>query len=88
MKKYEAVYILDLRKVEDEGSTADKKYEYQQLYAAIGSLTRQEQAVILLFYMEEKSVKEIEVITGMPSGTIRSHLSRARGHLKQYLERL
>ena len=82
----ESVDLQEVRKVEDEGSTADKKYEYQQLYAAIGSLTRQEQAVILLFYMEEKSVKEIEVITGMPSGTIRSHLSRARGHLKQYLE--
>ena len=82
----ESVDLQEVRKVEDEGSTADKKYEYQQLYAAIGSLTRQEQAVILLFYMEEKSIKEIEVITGMPSGTIRSHLSRARGHLKQYLE--
>lgn len=84
----ESVDLQEVRKVEDEGSTTDKKYEYQQLYAAIGSLTRQEQAVILLFYMEEKSIKEIEVITGMPSGTIRSHLSRARGHLKQYLERL
>lgn len=84
----ESVDLQEVRKVEDEGSTADKKYEYQQLYAAIGSLTRQEQAVILLFYMEEKSVKEIEMITRMPSGTIRSHLSRARRHLKQYLERL
>jgi RNA polymerase sigma-70 factor (ECF subfamily) len=64
----ESVDLQEVRKVEDEGSTADKKYEYQQLYDAIGSLNRQEQAVILLFYMEEKSVKEIEVITGMPSG--------------------
>ena len=84
----ESVDLQEVRKFEDEGSPADKKYEYQQLYAAFGILTRQEQTVILLFYMEEKSVKEIEVITGMPSGTIRSHLSRARGHLKQYLERL
>ena len=84
----ESVDLQEVRNVNDEGSTADRKYEYQQLYAAIGCLTRQEQVVILLFYMEEKSVKEIEVITGMPSGTVRSHLSRARGHLKQYLERL
>ena len=91
LQKYpddEPVDLQEVIKVEDQGSTADRKYEYQQLYTAIGCLTRQEQAVILLFYMEEKSVKEIEVITGMPSGTIRSHLSRARGHLKQYLERL
>jgi len=38
--------------------------------------------------MEDKSVKEIEVITGMPSGTVRSHLSRARVHLRQFLEGL
>lgn len=74
--------------VEDESHSADTKYEQQQLYLAIGSLSRQEQAVVLLFYMEDKSVKEIEVITGMPSGTVRSHLSRARVHLRQFLEGL
>ena len=64
------------------------KHEYQQLYMAIGGLPLQEQTVILLFYMEDKSIKEIEIITGMPSGTIRSHLSRGRRHLKEYLETL
>ena len=64
------------------------KHEYQQLYMAIGDLPLQEQTVILLFYMEDKSIKEIEIITGMPSGTIRSHLSRGRRHLKEYLETL
>ena len=66
----------------------DIRHEYQQLHMAIGGLPLQEQTVILLFYMEEKSIKEIETITGMPSGTVRSHLSRARRHLKEYLETL
>ena len=66
----------------------DRSHEYQQLYHAIGNLSLQEQTVILLFYMEEKSVKEIEIITGMPSGTVRSHLSRGRRHLKEYLDTL
>ena len=69
-------------------SDIDIRHEHQQLYMAIGSLPLQEQTVILLFYMEEKSIKEIEIITGMPSGTIRSHLSRGRRHLKEYLETL
>lgn len=69
-------------------SEIDKKHEYQQLHMAIRGLSLQEQTVILLFYMEEKSIKEIEIITGMPSGTIRSHLSRGRRHLKEYLETL
>ena len=66
----------------------ESRYEYQHLHMAIGGLPLQEQTVILLFYMEEKSIKEIEIITGMPSGTIRSHLSRGRRHLKEYLETL
>ncbi len=69
-------------------SETDRTHEYQQLYQAIGNLSLQEQTVILLFYMEEKSVKEIEIITGMPSGTVRSHLSRGRRHLKEYLDTL
>ena len=69
-------------------SDIDIRHEHQQLYMAIGSLPLQEQTVILLFYMEDKSIKEIEIITGMPSGTIRSHLSRGRRHLKEYLETL
>ena len=67
-------------------SEIDRSHEYQQLHHAIGNLPLQEQTVILLFYMEEKSIKEIETITGMPSGTVRSHLSRGRRHLKEYLD--
>ncbi len=63
----------------------DSRFEYEQLYLAIGRLSRHEQAVILLFYMEDKSIKDIETITGLASGTIRSHLSRARVHLKEFL---
>ena len=69
-------------------SEIDRSHEYQQLHLAIGNLPMQEQTVILLYYMEEKSIKEIEIITGMPSGTVRSHLFRGRRHLKEYLDTL
>lgn len=69
-------------------SEIDRNHDYQQLHQAIGNLPLQEQTVILLFYMEEKSIKEIEIITGMPSGTVRSHLFRGRRHLKEYLDTL
>lgn len=84
---------LDVKPPGDDASYAaeseiDRSHEYQQLHQAIGNLPLQEQTVILLFYMEEKSVKEIEIITGMPSGTVRSHLCRGRRHLKEYLDTL
>ena len=75
----------EVGKIEDEPSV-DRKYEHQQLYMAIRQLAAHEQAVILLFYMEEKSIKEIMGIMEMPSGTVRSCLSRGRQHLRQYLE--
>lgn len=72
----------------DESADSASGFRYQDLYLAIKSLSDAEQAVILLFYMEDKSIKDIETITGMPSGTIRSHLSRGRQHLKNYITRL
>ncbi|MCM1503436.1 MAG: sigma-70 family RNA polymerase sigma factor [Bacteroidales bacterium] len=69
----------------DESLTADRNFEHQQLYLAIDSLSCDEKAVVLLFYMEDKPIKDIEQITGMPSGTVRSHLSRARAHLRKFL---
>lgn len=78
----------EVSSVQDDGASVDVGYERQHLHMAIRSLPKLEYVVILLFYMEEKSVKEIEIITGMPSGTIRSHLSRARVHLRQYMEKM
>lgn len=78
----------DGSKADAAESEIERSHEYQQLHQAIGNLPLQEQTVILLFYMEEKSIKEIETITGMPSGTVRSHLSRGRWHLKEYLDTL
>ncbi len=67
---------------------ADARFMYQQLYMAIDRLPVKEKAVVLLFYMEEKSVKEIVEITGMTSVTVRSHLFRARAHLRSFLHNL
>lgn len=64
---------------------SDRSFRYERLYSAIKSLSDKEKTVVLLFYMEEKSIKEIVSITGMPSVTVRSHLFRARAHLKAFL---
>lgn len=66
---------------------ADSRFRYQQLYMAIDSLSDREKTVVLLFYMEDKSIKEITDITGMTSVTVRSHLFRARAHLMAFLKR-
>lgn len=85
------------RKIIDTESITEKEHripadeysekDYNGLYAAIDVLSASEKAVVLLFYIEDYSTKEISDILGMPSVTVRSHLHRARRHLKIILER-
>lgn len=44
--------------------------------------------VLTLYHLEEFSYKEIVEITGMPEGTIKSYLSRARAILKSKIEKV
>jgi RNA polymerase sigma-70 factor (ECF subfamily) len=37
-----------------------------------------QRTAITLFYLQEKSVGEVAVMLGMPEGTVKSHLHRAR----------
>lgn len=44
-----------------------------------------ERSLVLLFYMEDRPIKEITEITGLPAGTVKSYLSRARNRMKKAL---
>jgi RNA polymerase sigma-70 factor (ECF subfamily) len=59
-----------------------KKY----LLEMIEELPVHYRTVLTLFHLEEFSYREIEEITEMPEGTIKSYLSRARKILKEKLE--
>lgn len=61
-----------------------KKY----LLEMIEELPENYRIVLTLFHLEEFSYKEIEEITEMPEGTIKSYLSRARKILKEKLEKV
>lgn len=78
--------IAECYNIQDTSSLPDSKFLHQDLYLAMDKLSGSEKAVILLFYMEEKSIKEIEQIMDIPSATVRSHLHRGRGHLKEFME--
>ena len=56
------------------------------LYLAFGVLKEAERSCITLYYMEDLSIDKIAGITGMPSGTVKSHLSRAKEKLSTYLK--
>lgn len=66
----------------------EKKEAKKYLLKMIESLPMNYRTVLTLYHLEEFSYKEIETITGMPEGTIKSYLSRARKLLKGKLEKV
>lgn len=61
---------------------SDAKIDLQTILAA---LNEKERSVVLLFYMQDYSLKKIVDITGMPEGTVKSLLSRAKKKLVKEL---
>ncbi len=66
---------------------ADGRFRHEDLHRAIGMLPDKERAALLLFYMEDKPVKEVAEILEMPAGSVRAYLTRGRQHVKEYLEK-
>ena len=55
------------------------------IFEALNLLKPEERIAILLFYMEDKTQKEISKITGNPIGTVKSHLLRGKEKLSKFL---
>ena len=64
---------------------ADRNFRYQELYAALNRLSDKERMAVLLFYMENYSIKEIAEIVDASESAVRQHLSRGRQHLRSLL---
>lgn len=57
------------------------------MQAAIAELDEEHRLLVILRDVEEMSYQEIGEITGLPEGTIKSRLHRARMAIKEYLDR-
>lgn len=68
-------------------SHSDEAFAYQDLYQAIDGLGMCERTAVLLFYMEDRPIKEITTIMNVTEGTVKGYLSRGRFHLKMKLEK-
>lgn len=66
---------------------SDGGFRHEALYQALRQLPDKERAALLLFYMEDRPVKEIASILEIPAGSVRAYLTRGRRHIKAYLEK-
>lgn len=62
----------------------DASIDVQQ---ALKALTENERIVVTLYFINDQPMKKIAEITGMPEGTVKSHISRAREKMERILER-
>jgi RNA polymerase sigma-70 factor, ECF subfamily len=56
------------------------------LDAAIADLGEQQREIILLFHQQNWPIADIAEFMGMPTGTIKSHLHRARNRMRRFIE--
>lgn len=72
--------------IDEEDGESDYSEMKSELNEAIKSLNPKERNIIDLFYLGEKSSKEIKKITGMSSANIKVILHRARVKLKKHVK--
>ena len=73
---------IDIDKVHEvaDASRSNDSFAYQELYEAIDGLNVSERTAVLLFYMENRPIKEIAAIMNVAEGTVKAYLSRGRDH--------
>jgi RNA polymerase sigma-70 factor, ECF subfamily len=66
----------------------DGEHRIRYLESAINSLSYEQKKCIELFYLNEKSYREVEQITGYTYNEVKSHIQNGKRNLKQILERM
>jgi RNA polymerase sigma factor (sigma-70 family) len=76
----------EIDRYSDERTSAENTNLDERLYHAIERLENNERNIVLLFYLGEKSVREINAIIGLSKPNIKVILHRARKKLFDYLK--
>jgi RNA polymerase sigma-70 factor (ECF subfamily) len=52
---------------------------------ALGQLSAIQRTILVLYHQEERTYEQIAAVLGMPIGTVRTHLHRARARLRELI---
>ena len=64
---------------------APEGYDYSDLYAAIDKLPEKLRLTVILFYFRDLDIESAASVLGIPPGTVKSRLNKARKLLKEVL---
>ena len=77
--------LISLEDAKVEPSAVDPP-RWDGLWDAVRALPLERRTAVVLFYYEDMSVEQIAKCLGVPVGTVKSRLSRARKQLKEMLQ--
>lgn len=83
--------FLDFRTNEEKDAQINavpdaEKADYSPLYEAIDRLPEKYRIAVILFYFQNMDVASTAHVMGIPEGTVKSRLSKARKRLKEMLD--
>ena len=64
---------------------APERGDYSDLYSAIDKLPEKLRLTVLLFYFRDMDIESVATVLGIPPGTVKSRLNKARKLLKEVL---
>ena len=70
----------------DEPESSQTVDQTQSVLSAVMRLPEKQREAVLLRFFGGNSLKVIAEITNQPIGTVKSHISRAKGRLREWLE--
>jgi RNA polymerase sigma-70 factor (ECF subfamily) len=85
-KEYRSLAEEDLSTEETPERLALKAAAKEAVQKAVEELPERYRICVDLFFFYDRSIREIEVITGFPENTIKSHVFRAKKMLRERLE--
>lgn len=65
---------------------AEKREDYSDVRQAVNELPDKFREAVILFYFEDKDIKKTAEIMGVPEGTVKTRLMKARKLLKEVLK--
>lgn len=82
-KYYEDLDVTDF----DKKNSISNEYspEKNDIFVALKLLKKEEQTAVLLFYMEDKTQKEIAKIMDIPLGTVKTYLMKGKEKMTKFL---
>jgi RNA polymerase sigma factor (sigma-70 family) len=86
-KPYNDALILFAAEENDEDDVFTNQHFLPYLQDAVESLNAPQRQCVRLFYFDDKSYKEIEVITGFSYDKVKSYIQNGKRNLKIYLEK-